>query len=291
MRFLWLTWLGQAGFLLEEPGGRKLLVDPFLSDHPGRLYPPPVEATRLVGVNVVLATHEHDDHLDLPFLRALLEAGGRPRVLVPEPVRPLALAGGLPAERVEGVAPGAWREVEGFRVRPLPALHGVGGPGWSGAYDFGGPPERPRFLGYVVEAGGVRLFHAGDGLVYPGLAEAVAGLRADVALLPVNGRDAYRESAGIVGNMDEREAARLALEAGVRLLVPMHYEAFRGNEGDVGRLARAVAAQGGPALLLPVRGERTLLTFDGEAAGEGGEGRAAEAAMRSGAFGAQRSHA
>ena len=35
-----LTWLGQSGFLVES-AGRRLLIDPFFSEHEDRMYPPP----------------------------------------------------------------------------------------------------------------------------------------------------------------------------------------------------------------------------------------------------------
>ena len=35
-----LTWLGQAGFLIEA-GGARLLIDPFFGEHEARRYPPP----------------------------------------------------------------------------------------------------------------------------------------------------------------------------------------------------------------------------------------------------------
>ena len=35
-----LTWLGQSGFLIESAGER-LLIDPFFSEHEGRMYPAP----------------------------------------------------------------------------------------------------------------------------------------------------------------------------------------------------------------------------------------------------------
>lgn len=52
------------------------------------------------------------------------------------------------------------------------------------------------------------------------------------AQLPINGRDHFRETErNIVGNMDHREAARLAHDLGVDLLVPMHWELFPHNRG------------------------------------------------------------
>ena len=62
-----------------------------------------------------------------------------------------------------------------------------------------------------------------------GLLAALRGQRIDVALLPVNGRDAEREAAGIVGNMNAREAVELADQIGATTLVPMHWDLFEGN--------------------------------------------------------------
>jgi L-ascorbate 6-phosphate lactonase len=70
---------------------------------------------------------------------------------------------------------------------------------------------------------------SGDTIVTQELIDALADLRVDVALLPVNGRDAIRESRGIVGNMDTAEAVELALTIGAAQLVPYHWDGFEGN--------------------------------------------------------------
>jgi len=99
-----------------------------------------------------------------------------------------------------------------------------------------------RYLGYVVEIGGVRAYHAGDCSPYPGQSERLRELRPDVAMLPINGRDYFREAEhNIVGNMNFREAARLATDMGAEVLVPMHWELFPGNRGYPGDLVRYVA--------------------------------------------------
>lgn len=64
--------------------------------------------------------------------------------------------------------------------------------------------------------------------------------RVELALLPINGRDAAREALGIVGNLDEEEAARLAARAAVDALVPMHYDMFEANPGSPARLLEIV---------------------------------------------------
>src|SRR6266498_2801128 len=88
-----------------------------------------------------------------------------------------------------------------------------------------------RYLGFVVEAEGLRIYHAGDTLADEELQDRLARLAPDVALLPVNGRDHYREAQNIVGNMGPREAVSFATTVGAGLLVPMHYDMFPINLG------------------------------------------------------------
>ena len=52
-----LTWLGQAGFLLET-GNERILIDPFLSDYAERAYPPPDSGPYLEEVVALLVTHD-----------------------------------------------------------------------------------------------------------------------------------------------------------------------------------------------------------------------------------------
>jgi L-ascorbate metabolism protein UlaG (beta-lactamase superfamily) len=116
------------------------------------------------------------------------------------------------------------------------------------AYRFGGDP--PRFLGYVIDLAGVRVYHAGDTIPYDGIEDVVC----DVAMLPINGRDAEREAHGIVGNLDAEEAVRLAAAIGANVLVPIHYDMFAANPGDPARVvAAALREPRAPAVLVPTR--------------------------------------
>ena len=65
-----LSWFGQAGVALRL-GGATVLVDPFLSPHPDRLVPPPFAAEEAHGVDLLLITHDHLDHLDELALPAI----------------------------------------------------------------------------------------------------------------------------------------------------------------------------------------------------------------------------
>jgi L-ascorbate 6-phosphate lactonase len=255
-RRLTLTWFGQAGFRLEG-GESRVLIDPFLSARDDRAYPPPATAADFADITLVLCTHEHIDHLDMGFLPEFAKVNDVAKIVVPAPVVDLAVSGGLDQDRLVGAVPGEPIQDRDLTVRPLPALHGLGGDK-PVVYEF----LDGRFLGYLLEIGGVRMFHAGDGLVYPELAPALRELAPDVLMLPINGRDHMREADGLVGNMNEAEAAWLCTEVGSHYVIPMHYEMFTGNRGDVGRFASILhdtAADDGPVLVMPSRGRRFTL--------------------------------
>jgi L-ascorbate 6-phosphate lactonase len=246
-----LTWYGQSGFRLDG-GQSRVLVDPFLSERDDRCYPPPATADDFADVTLVLCTHEHIDHLDLKFLPGFCAVNDQARIVVPAPVVEVAADGGLARDRLTGAVPGSPVKDRDVTVHPLPALHGMDDPG-PAVYEF----RDGRFLGYVIDVGGVRVFHAGDGLLYPDLAPALKELAPQVMLLPINGRDYMREQRGIVGNMNENEAAWLCDQVRPAYIIPMHYEMFAHNRGDVGRFASLVheqAADGGPVLVMPSRG-------------------------------------
>jgi L-ascorbate metabolism protein UlaG (beta-lactamase superfamily) len=118
-----------------------------------------------------------------------------------------------------------------------------------------------RFLGFVIDDGVVRVYHAGDTIAYDGQAERLRRLGVDVALLPINGRDHFREAAGIVGNLDHREAACLAADARVDVLVPMHYDTFASNRGYPSHLVDFVTREElSVTVLIPTRDRPVLYT-------------------------------
>jgi L-ascorbate metabolism protein UlaG (beta-lactamase superfamily) len=181
---------------------------------------------------------------------------------VPEPLVDEARALGFAADRVRGAQPDNILDLNGIRVHPLPACHGVN---VEDAYTFGEELSngQVRYLGYVVEVGGVRVYHAGDCIPYQGQIERLRALQPHLVCLPINGRDFYRETEqNIVGNMDFREAPRLASDVGARVLVPMHWELFAHNRGFPGDLL-AYASDRHPDLSVLVmgRGARIALSI------------------------------
>jgi L-ascorbate 6-phosphate lactonase len=230
-----VTWLGQAGLLVESEDTR-LLIDPFFSDDDARLYPAPQPHEYAAAIDALLVTHEHLDHLDEGFLPTLVESSPDARVVVPEPIA--AHVGGLIGlDRVVAVRPGEDVALTGgVSVKVAPAWHGLAP---ADGYTTGAG----RFVGYVVATPSLTLYHSGDTLVADQLIAQLRDASVDVAFLPINGRDHFREGHGLVGNMNVREAVELASQIGASMLVPIHWDLFAGNTEWPGRAVdEAVAA-------------------------------------------------
>ena len=267
-RTLALAWLGQAGFVVRADSAFAL-IDPFLAPYDGRLYESSLSPERAQGVDVVLCTHEHVDHFDAASAPAIAEASPGAVFVVPTPIVDMVTESGVGGDRVAGIQPGEILEVAGFTIRAVPAMHGVT---MEDAYGFGEELSGGliRFVGYVVDAAGVRLYHAGDTIHYPGMEAILSDLSPDLAMLPINGRDPGREARGIVGNLSEREAAWLAGAVGVEVVVPMHYDLFARNRGYPSRLVASVERDHpGVHVLVPARDRPFVWTSGKDEASSG----------------------
>ena len=237
-----LEWLGQSGFLIGI-GGANVVVDAFLSPHPDRRAASKLPDGASRALDVIACTHEHLDHLDADGVRELCAGSPRAKVVVPEPIVEMVTELGIQRERVIGMRPDHPVELAGITIHAVPAMHGVH---VADAYSFGREMSGglDRFLGFIFEGAEGCVYHAGDTIPYEGLARRLRDLHVDVALLPINGRDKAREALDFVGNMDADEAAAIAIEAGVDVAIPMHYDMFAANPGDPARFVAALQGAG-----------------------------------------------
>lgn len=225
---LHIWWLGQSGFLLLHQR-KALLMDPYLSDSLTRKYiqtnKPHVRITarviapeRLDFIAGVTSSHNHTDHLDAETLLPLLTTNPEMHIIVPEANREFAAARlQVSTERLIGLTIADIAEVGPFRIHPLPAAHEDLEIDSNGNY---------KHHSYIVQAAGWTLFHAGDCVLYDGLVENLRQWQIDIAFLPINGRDPER---GVAGNFNGVEAALLAYECAVGLVIPMHFDMFEFN--------------------------------------------------------------
>lgn len=224
--------LGQSGFVLKG-GATIAYIDPYLSDSvaaiggPARRFPIPVEPAAVRHAAVVFATHEHMDHADGPTLGPLLAASPQATLVTSPQGREVALRAGVPGGRIVTPGLGEPAELGGLSYTAVPAAH----------YAFEVDAEgRSRWMGFLIACNGVTLYHAGDTLVFPELLAALAGRRIDIAIVPINGRDHYRERQGIIGNTGPGEAVALAAELGARVLIGCHNDLFEANRVAPGTL-------------------------------------------------------
>ena len=225
---LHLWWLGQSGFLVLWQG-RHLLLDPYLSDSLTFKYAtsdnPHVRMTerivdpgRLNFIDVVTSSHCHTDHLDKDTLVPLLRANPDMEIIIPEANREVVVDRlGIMAEVPRGLEVGRSVAIKGFRFHAIPGAHNDLETDSSG---------RHKFLGYVIEAGPWKLYHAGDTKLYPDIVASLQRWQLDIALLPINGDRPERR---VAGNLNGAEAAALARDVGARMAIPCHFEMFEFN--------------------------------------------------------------
>jgi L-ascorbate metabolism protein UlaG (beta-lactamase superfamily) len=243
-----MLWLGQAGFVIET-GGLRLLIDPYLSDSllrlfpPGstyphhRMMPPPVLPSELAGIDLVLSTHFHGDHLDEDTLRPLLAANPRLRLLGPEATRTISLdTAGIAADRYIGIDAGeAFSPAAGIVITATRAAHETLERDAEGKHVF---------LGFAISGPDGVIWHSGDCIPFDGLVDEVKALKPDIALMPVNGRRADLAANNIVGNFHAAEAVDVARKIGCRSLVMHHYGMFAFNTVPAEDLDRLEAPAG-----------------------------------------------
>jgi L-ascorbate metabolism protein UlaG (beta-lactamase superfamily) len=238
------TFIGHATWLLQL-GGVNLLTDPVFSERaspvawagPRRVRAPGVALAALPPIDLVLLSHNHYDHMDLPSLRALRDRW-RPLIVT-------GLGNGAYLER-QGIRPTLdldwWQHVvphDDLRVTYAPAQH------WSRRTLA--DTRRMLWGGHVVETPAARLFFAGD-TGYPGHFRAIRNRLGapDIALLPIGAYEPrwFMRKA----HMNPEEAVHAHRELGASLSLAMHFGTFpltdEAIDAPLAALATALREQG-----------------------------------------------
>jgi L-ascorbate metabolism protein UlaG (beta-lactamase superfamily) len=197
-----VRYIGHATVLIELDGVR-LLTDPLLRNRVAHLRRGPPLGRPLPAPDVVLISHGHHDHLDLPSLRLL---GTATRLVVPKALA--STVGDFPST---GVEKGDDVVVGSVTIHATHAEH-------DGA-------RRPfgvgRALGYGI-LGTKRLFFAGDTDLFDGMHGLISGL--DLALIPVWG---WGATLGRGKHLDPERAAEAVRRLAPRIAVPIHWGTYR----------------------------------------------------------------
>ena len=252
-----ITCLGQASVLVQVPGCN-ILTDPIFSERaspvpfagPKRVRDPGLGLDTLPPIGLVLLSHNHYDHMDLPSL-ARINDRWAPSVVTGLGNARLLRRLGLP--RVLELDWGDTCEpVPGVEVAYVPAQH------WSSRTFF----DRRRALwgGHVIASTAGTLYFAGDTGYGPHLAAIGERYGPDVSLLPIG---AYEPRWFMAAqHMNPDDAVKAHRDLGSRLSLAIHWGTFQltdeALEAPLDALAVAKAAHGVPdaEFLAPEPGHR-----------------------------------
>jgi len=221
-----VTFIGHATFLIQTAAGN-ILTDPMYSQRaspvnfagPRRVRQPGVAFEDLPAVSTILLSHNHYDHCDLPTLRRL--APGDPIVVTPLGNRGLVRSTGI--RRIEELD--WWEDATGtaMPITLTPAHH----------FSARTPFDRNRALwgGFLLVAGGRRIFFAGDSAYAPHFRDIRQRLGPiDLALLPIGAYEPRWFMSAV--HMNPAEAVQAHLDLGSPRSIGMHFGTFQlTNEG------------------------------------------------------------
>ncbi len=184
-----LKWIGHASFLIKI-GEKNVYVDPF----------------KLSAVNVkadlILITHPHFDHMNMEDIAKIADSNTEIFV-TQDSVDKISIG------KVKGVEPNRSYSSSVLRFATIPAYNVI-------EERLDKHPKKNGWVGYVIEAEGTRIYHAGDTDFIPEMEK----LSVDLALIPMGGTYTM--------NTDEAIVAAKAINAAE--IAPMHYRAVLGHK-------------------------------------------------------------
>ena len=248
-----LTWMGQMGLIVKSET-TAICIDYFASKDPGRLTPVPVAAEELKGIDAFLGTHDHLDHIDHESWKVWAQTNPEARFLFPRAHEEAVLADGVSRENAVGLNDGETVQIGDMTIRAIAASHEfLDRDPETGLYPY---------LQYIIEAGGLRIHHAGDTVRYEGMLHKITEYGPiELELLPINGRDAKRYRSNCIGNMTYQEAADLAGDVGTKMVIPGHWDMFEGNTANPYDFDAYIEAKYGERIRckVPKVGEKIIL--------------------------------
>lgn len=218
---LHVTWYGHSSSLVEIEGAR-VLIDPVWSLRaspsqligPRRMHAPPHRLEELPGLDAIIVSHDHYDHLDVASVRTLVRTQSAPFVV------PLGVGAHLRRWRVppDRIIELDWHEgtdIAGVRITAAPGQH------FSGrAFTR----NNTLWASWIIASRRQRVFYTGDSGYFPGYAGIGAKYGPfDATLVQVG---AYHPAWPDI-HMTPEEGVATHLDVRGGLLIPVHWATFR----------------------------------------------------------------
>ncbi|MEF3301559.1 metal-dependent hydrolase [Paenibacillus sp. GYB003] len=204
-----ITYFGHS-CLFVESGGKKVIIDPFLSGNPASgVSPNEIEA------DAVLLTHAHDDHFGDSI--EIAKRNDCPIVAVFE----LAMHCVRLGARAHAMNIGGAYDFDGFRVKYTQAFHGSS-LREGDTYHYAGQPA-----GILLTMDGKTIYHAGDTSLFGDM--KLIGEMNDIALAALPIGDNF--------TMGPEDAVHAARWLRAKRVVPLHYDTFPVIRQDTGKFA------------------------------------------------------
>jgi L-ascorbate metabolism protein UlaG (beta-lactamase superfamily) len=214
------TWLGHSTFLFRSPGGKRLLIEPWVASNPAC----PPEAKQVGSLDLILISHGHGDHAG--------DAAAIARATAAHVIANYEVCLWLEAKGIQNTAPmghGGTQSIGGMAITMVNAVHG------SSAIEDGRVVYLGHPAGFVIRfEDGLTVYFAGDTDLFGDMRLIGEMYRPSIAFLPIGDRF----------TMGPAAAARAAEWLGVRQVVPMHYGTFPFLTGTPAQLRPLLDAKG-----------------------------------------------
>lgn len=198
-----VTWLGHSTFKLVTPGGKTVVIDPWVQNNPAC----PEEAKKLDALDLILITHAHFDHMGDAV--SLANAHNADVLAIFEICQWLESKG---VKNCVGMNKGGTVEANGLKAIMVEAQHSAALMDDDGSLIYGGEPA-----GFVLQVEtGLTLYHAGDTNVFSDMEIIRKLYEPSIAMLPI----------GSVFTMGPREAAYACKLLKPKVVIPMHHGTF-----------------------------------------------------------------
>jgi L-ascorbate 6-phosphate lactonase len=242
-----LSSLGSPSFFYQSPQAR-IYIDPYLGPTPPEaetLYPGvyrttavPIYPPEIRKADAVISTHDHTDHCHEPTLLAF-QSNTAAKFIAPETSTNRMLKGGIRRERILTVHPGETTTVKDVQIRVFDS------------HD----PDAPGAVTYLLTSQDVTLFVSGDTRDGETLERIGVEFQVDLALLAFGSKRLY---------MTYDQLLQAAQRLKPKVLLPFHWEVWRGETGDVLSLGKTIGANPQPfdVKLLQI-GDRLLYEANG----------------------------